>query len=493
MPAHYLEIILVVASLLIIFIDAFASKSSKIKVSNLTTAIAGLALAYVIATLCTYTAQLKSQDLPEPTLLSNPLSDQFLFDQFTIFFKVFFAVCSLLVVLLANHVKTTVEGVDKPYQGAFDAILLLVCAGMMWLASAKDIIHLFVALELVAIGFYVLISFWRSQGELEAGIKYLILGGVSTAILVYGLSWLYGTSGHIDINYIFSITNTGAFPIEGWLLGFILVLIAISFKVGSFPFQLWIPDVYQGANTPTTALLSVASKAAGLMIFYRLVTEAVRTDSLQYPLLIVLTVVIIATLLIGNLGALAQQNIKRLFAYSSIAQAGFLLIPILGLTDVYYNKDAISAAFFLYLIAYLIATMSAFFCLAAVEKQRESSHQNAFSGLGRTNPGLALAMTIALSSLAGLPLTIGFQAKINVFALLIEQQEWLIFVMALLGAVASFYYYFKVLRAIYWNNETTEQQEKITVPLPYSIVLVISSILILYLGIFIRELLPLLP
>ncbi len=487
MPAHYLEIILVVASLLIVFIDAFLSKTSKIKASNLTTTIACLALGYVAVILCAYAAQ------PKLELLSNPLSDQFLFDELTIFFKVFFSISTILVALLVNHTKTTTDGVDKPHQGAFDAILLLVCAGMMWLASAKDIIHLFVALELVAIGFYVLISFWRSQGELEAGIKYLILGGVSTALLVYGLSWLYGTSGCIDINSIFNITNTEGFPIEGWLLGFILVLIAISFKVGSFPFQLWIPDVYQGTNTATTALLSVASKAAGLMIFYRLAQAALLTESLQFPLFIVLTVVIIATLLIGNLGALAQQNMKRLFAYSSIAQAGFLLIPIFSLTDIYYDKDLIQATFCIYLIAYLIATMSAFFCIAAVEKQRQSSHQNAFSGLSRTNPGLAVAMTVALSSLAGLPLTIGFQAKIGIFVLLVEQQAWLIFVIALLGAIASFYYYFKVLRAIYWCKESSESQEKIKIPLPYSIVLCISSVLIIYLGLFIRELLPLLP
>lgn len=485
MPAHYLEIILVIASLLIIFIDAFISKNSKIKVANLTTTIACLALGYVFLTLCVYTTK--------PELLSNPLSDHFLFNELAVFFKAFFAITTFIVAILAGHTKTSIDGAAKPHQGAFDALLLLVCAGMMWLASAKDIIHLFVALELIAIGFYVLISFWKSQGELEAGIKYLILGGVSTAILVYGLSWMYGTSGHIDITYIFSITNTDGFPIEGWLLGFILVLIALSFKVGSFPFQLWIPDVYQGTNTATAALLSVASKAAGLMIFYRLVTEALRTESLQYPILIMLTVVIIATLLIGNLGALAQQNMKRLFAYSSIAQAGYLLIPIFSLTQGYINTDFSLATLCFYLIAYLIATLGAFFCLAAVEKQRGSSHQHAFNGLAKTNPGLALAMTLSLSSLAGLPLTIGFQAKIGIFILLIEQQAWLIFVVALIGAIASFYYYFKVLRTIYWAKEEPTEQEKIIVPLSYKIILTIISLLIIYWGLFPREALFLLP
>lgn len=375
----------------------------------------------------------------------------------------------------------TEEGTSELY-----ALPLIACAGICALTQARDIIMLFVSLEVVTLSSYVLAGYFRrNQGSIEAGVKYLILGAMSTGLLVFGAAWYYGMTGTFVLSpetvaQVLLVAETAPGIMVGFMLATALLLAGAFFKTGTAPMHIWIPDVYQGAPTPVSAFLAVASKTAGFAVLCLMLAPFVNSNfTVLMQVLIILTAL---TLLIGNLGAIVQSNAKRLLGYSSIAQAGFIMVFLI---NDYTAQTQVAS----YLTAYLLATMAAFYAIAMVRTQRGSEEISAFRALGKTNPALAFCITVAFASLAGVPLTYGFIVKFQSFCALInaysvwELDCWFLtlLVIMIIGAAAGFYYYFKVIREMYWEKPQPGDKA-LSVPMVTAGVLAGCAILIIALG-----------
>jgi NADH-quinone oxidoreductase subunit N len=298
----------------------------------------------------------------------------------------------------------------------------------------------------------------RHTQSLEAGVKYLILGALSTGFLVYGITWIFGVTGHTHLASIRDALLTGFRPHEGGalvgneaavLFGVMLVLVGLGFKVAAAPFQLWVPDVYQGAPTPVTAFLSVGSKAAGFIVLVRVLEVFLPIEALRGKVILVLVIIAAATLIYGNLTAMPQDNVKRLFAYSSIAHAGYLLMACASLgADPIGAKEAVS----FYLAGYLLMTLLSFLVLIVVARHSRGDDLRHFNGLGKRSPLLAFGMTLAIASLAGIPLTAGFLGKFLVFKSAVAAGHYTLLVIGIIAVGAGFYYYLRVITAMYWNE-----------------------------------------
>jgi len=451
MPAYYLEALTITLGLLLLLAEALVPSKSKAWVGI----AAALGLAAMLGLTC---IAIGPEAKPAAAWAQWPLWDFYQYDALARFYKIFALVCTLLVVLMSvDYRKILTLYTDHPGSengtGEYYALPLFACAGMMFLASARDLIGAFVALELVTVTFYILVAYMRRNvGSLEAGVKYLILGALSTGFLVYGIAWVYGSTGTMDFETI-QITIGNLQSPTPLLFGIALVMVGLGFKVGAVPMQIWVPDVYQGAPTPTTAFLSVGSKAAGFILMMRFLDPFPYSAVTRGPVLNLLLILAVATLLFGNLAAIPQTNFKRLLAYSSIAHAGFLLlalasIPGPGFAGWSLLQPAVAVSF--YLATYLLMTLGVFFVLAQVRIQREGEEITHFNGLGKTNPVLALALTVLLAALAGVPLTAGFIGKFFVFSLAVNAHLWVGVGVAFIAAAAGFYYYFNVVRAMWW-------------------------------------------
>ena len=367
-------------------------------------------------------------------------------DRLAIFFKQFALVTTILVLIMmidyAPVVSSLFPGASpQTGLGEFVALPLFTCAGLMYLVSAIDFVFIFVALELVTVSFYVLVSFTRrNPAALEAGTKYLILSALSTAFLVYGIAWIFGVTGQTNVYRLTAaLTNAGS-DTGAALLGMVFVLVALGFKIAAVPFQIWVPDVYQGAPTPVTAYLSVGSKAAGFVVLIRVLQPFVNLPQTER----LIFVIALLTLIYGNLAALPQTNLKRLLAYSSIAHAGYLLIGV-----VCFDVRAI----IFYLVAYLLMTLLSFAVLVIVAQQTGEEISD-FDGLGKRSPFLAFAMLIGMVSLAGLPFTAGFLGKFYIFYAAVLQRQIALVVVGVITVGCGFYYYLKVIRAMYWQSDS---------------------------------------
>ncbi len=377
----------------------------------------------------------------------------------------------LCLLLAFDYTKVTADSIaggdNEEGTSEFYALPLIACAGIVALTQARDLIMLFVSLEVITLTSYVLAGYFRrNQGSIEAGVKYLILGALSTGLLVFGAAWYFGITGTFmlepfAIDNVLRGTLAGSAAVRtcfGVAFGFLLI--GAFFKVGAAPMHMWIPDVYQGAPTPTSTFLAVASKAAGFVVLCALLIpfNAFAVPGHPYTefvhmLVGLLAIVTAATLLIGNLGAINQHNAKRLLGYSSIGQAGFILVFFLHMGNASLQIQNVCY----YLLAYTLATVAAFAAIAMVRTQRGSEEISAFRGLGKTNPRTAFLITVSFASLAGVPLTMGFLAKFQSFLAFIRAMNdwsgisWVLPIMIICAAV-GFYYYFKVLRAMYWEK-----------------------------------------
>ncbi len=395
-----------------------------------------------------------------------PIWNFYQFDGLARFYKIFALVTTIFVLLLAIDYRSILSRfTDHPESengtGEYYALPVLACAGMMWLASAKDLAGAFVALELVTITFYILVAFMRRNvGSLEAGVKYLILGALSTGFLVYGIAWIYGSFGTMNLGMIDDLLRSeyaANIQLTPLLFGIALVMVGLGFKIGAVPMQVWIPDVYQGAPTPTTAFLSVGSKAAGFILTIRFLTPFLESDLTRGPVVTLLLVIACATLLFGNLAAIPQTNFKRLLGYSSIAHAGFLILALAAWKPETAISQGSAKVISFYLATYLLMTLGVFFVLAQVRMQRDGEAISDFNGLGKTNPKLALSLTVLLAALAGVPLTAGFWGKFFVFSLAVESGLWWGVGIGFIAAAAGFYYYFNVIRAMWWSAPSDDK------------------------------------
>jgi NADH-quinone oxidoreductase subunit N len=341
---------------------------------------------------------------------------------------------------------------------------------------------LFVSIELITITFYVLTSFQRGRlVSLEAGVKYLILGALSSAFLVFGIALVWGTTGKLNFNDLGQV-SAQFLDNKIFLLGVLFVLVGLGFKIAAFPFQIWAPDVYQGAPTPTTAFLAVGSKAAGFVLLLRVLFTAFPEVTKHWAnLLIVISGI---TILYGNLCALPQRNLKRLLGYSSIAHAGYLLLGVAALSA------SGQAALLYYLAGYLFTVIAAFTVICLVMRHLESEDISSLAGLNKRSPLLAATMTLAMVSLAGIPPLAGFFGKFLLLKAVIQQAQatgnhayYCLAFTALVGVVISLYYYFGVVRAIYWSRDATGLSLiELSTPIKLSICVCIAGMF--WLGVF---------
>jgi NADH-quinone oxidoreductase subunit N len=353
---------------------------------------------------------------------------------------------AVLVLILAVEFSDRIAaGVSEYY-----ALIVFALAGMLFAASANDFAMLFVSIELITITFYVLTSFTRGKvASLESGVKYLILGALSSAFMIYGIALVWGVTGKFDFTELSMVAARFA-ENKVFLFGVLLILVGLGFKIAAFPFQIWTPDVYQGAPTPSTAFLAIGSKAAGFVLLLRFLFTAIPAITAQWTgLLIAISAI---TILYGNLCALPQRNLKRLLGYSSIAHAGYLLLGVAAL-----NQAGQSAVLY-YLGGYLFTTLAAFAVIALVMRHLESEDVSGLAGLHQRSPLLATTMTLAMVSLAGIPPLAGFFGKFLLLKAVIEQGAinsgyYCLAFVALVGVVISLYYYFGVIRAIYWSKD----------------------------------------
>lgn len=431
-PPPSLEIAVLVLGMVILMLEAFAERIDK---RILAFATIGALIAVLVGTWF---------------LAPSPAQEQatgfwsfYTADPLSIFFKRFALLTTILVLIMmidyAPVVLALIPSTKKQTGlGEFFAIPIFTCAGLMYLVSAIDFIFIFVSLELVTISFYVLVSFTRhNPATLEAGVKYLVLSALSTAFLVYGITWIFGVTGQTNLQRIAAALANPEIERGAALFGMVLVLVALGFKIAAVPFQIWVPDVYQGAPTPVTAYLSVGSKAAGFVVLLRVLRPFLMLPQMER--LIVL--IALLTLLYGNLAALPQSNLKRLLAYSSIAHAGYLLIGVAC-----FDGPAVT----FYLVAYLLMTLLSFAVLVIVAQQTGEEISD-FDGLAKRSPFLAFAMLIAMASLAGVPLTAGFFGKFFIFYSAIAQRQTALVVVGVITVACGFYYYLKVVRAMYWQ------------------------------------------
>src|SRR5207244_817593 len=432
LTAPELEIAVLMLGMVILMVEAFASKIDKRILAFI--AITGLAIVFVASF---FVAPFSSPNQ------ATGFWSFYTADRLSIFFKQFALLTTILVLIMmidyAPVVRRSFPGpTAQAGLGEFFAFPIFTCAGLMYMASAIDFIFIFVSLELVTISFYVLVSFTRrNPATLEAGVKYLVLSALSTAFFVYGITWLFGATDETNLQRITVALTNPSTEHGATLFGMVLVLVALGFKIAAVPFQIWVPDVYQGAPTPVTAYLSVGSKAAGFVVLLRVLRPFLMLPQMQR--LIVL--VALLTLLYGNLAALPQSNLKRLLAYSSIAHAGYLLIGVAC-----FDGPAVT----FYLAAYLLMTLLSFAVLVIVAQQTGEEISD-FDGLAKRSPFLALAMLIAMASLAVVPLTAGFFGKFLIFYSAIAQRQTALVVVGVITVACGFYYYLKVVRAMYWQ------------------------------------------
>ncbi len=443
--APYLEVAVLVLGAVILLIESFSSKLDRRYLGY--AALVGLTLIF----LATFRVA------PQTATSSAPFWDSYSADTTSLFFKrIALATTAGVIVMILDFAPLVATGIQgatpQSGLGEFFALPLFTCAGLMWMSSAIDFVLIFVSLELVTISFYVLVGFTRrNPASLEAAVKYLVLSAVATGFLVYGITWIFGATGETNLQKITTVLSRPGLEQNAALFGAVLVIIALGFKIAAVPFHIWVADVYQGAPTPVTAYLSVGSKAAGFVVLLRVLDPFLLLPQMQT----LLVAIAVLTLIYGNLAALPQTNVKRLLAYSSIAHAGYLLVAVVS-----FSGRAVA----FYLVAYLLMTLLSFAVLILVS-QPGGDQLESFAGLSQRSPFLAFAMLVAMASLAGVPFTAGFLGKFLVFDAAIATHHFGLVIVAIVTVGAGFYYYFKVVRAIYWDAPSSSTDKIIVSPL----------------------------
>ena len=374
-------------------------------------------------------------------------------DGLAIFFKVIACVSGIIVVFLAADYF---DGV-RVHRGEFYALLVFAVLAVNLLSASTDLVMIYVSLEFLSLTSYVLVGFLKQDPRSnEAAMKYFLYGAVASAVMLYGLTMFYGIAGDTTFRSItayFVAFGSEDLPSHILFLATLLTLVGFGFKAAMVPFHQWSPDVYEGAPTPITAFLSVASKAAGFAVIIRVLTTTITHDVVNWaPMMMILAGL---TMTVGNLTAIPQVNIKRMLAYSSIGQAGYLLI---GIAAARYSELAIPATL-LYLFIYLFMNLGAFTVVTMISSRVNSDDIRDYAGLVRRAPFAAGAMVFFLLSLAGIPPTAGFLAKFYIFSAAIQPREGHLLVLAIVGvanAVVSVYYYMNVVRLMFFQKAKCE-------------------------------------
>ncbi|MCL6611865.1 MAG: NADH-quinone oxidoreductase subunit N [Peptococcaceae bacterium] len=395
--------------------------------------------------------------------------DLYVVDQFSQFFKITFLAAAFLVVL------GSMRFVDKHLggQSEYYSTLLFATLGMMVMASANDFMTMYLGLELMTIAFIILVCFRRTESKsLESGMKYVLLAGMSSAVLLYGLSLVYGITGTVVINEVGqALALRGPLPIL--MLGVVMLVAGLGFKISAVPFHMWSPDIYEGAPTPVTAFLAVGSKAASFAILIRIFVVGMFGISLNWELL--LAILAAVTIIVGNLVAIPQTNIKRMLAYSSIAQAGYILVGL-----VTASQEGVKGVLF-YAFLYVFATVGAFTVASYFYNVTGSDEIRDYAGLAQRSPLMAAVMVVAMLSMAGIPPLAGFVGKFYLFMTIVEDYLWLAFI-GLVMSMVSVYYYLRVALVMYRDEPL--DGTPIAVSAPVTVTLLVAMAVTLFLGIY---------
>lgn len=379
-------------------------------------------------------------------------------DNFAIFFKILFAGVAILVILAtADYAKKF-----EHFQGEYYALILLSTLGMMLMAATTDLISLYVSLELTSISLYVLVSFLKDKKSTEASLKYLLLGAVASAVLLYGMAMIFGFTGQTQLgaiaNAIQAMKLNSLVSNPALLMGIVMMIAGFGFKIAAVPFQMWVPDVYEGAPTPVTAYLSVGSKAAGFAIILRVFSSAFDMPYwLSHNWGLIFAVLAVITMIIGNVVAIPQTNIKRMLGYSSIAQAGYLMVGLAAFGFAPAASTAGQSGVLFFLASYAFTNLGAFIAIIIITNKLNSDEIADFAGMGKRAPLLALALTLCLISLVGIPPAAGFMAKFYLFrAAVLNDLLWLV-IIAVLNSVISAYYYLSVVKVMWFGEPASPE------------------------------------
>ena len=400
-------------------------------------------------------------------------NDSYIVDHLSLFFICIFTISSALAILLSVEYNER-EGIRA---GEYYALILFCTVGMILLASSTDMIMIFLGIEIVSICLYVLAGIRRNNlRSNEAALKYFLLGAFATGFLLYGMTMVYGSTGHTNLFKIAEVVqNPSAQSNPLLLMGLVLLIIGFGFKVASVPFHMWAPDVYQGAPTPITAFMAVGPKAAAFAAFFRVFAETFPEMAPSWE--IILSTIAVLSMFFGNLGAIMQTNIKRMLAFSSISHAGYILMAVIA-------KNSLGASSLLfYMLAYAFTTFGIFGIIILLGRKGEENLEiENYSGLAYRHPILALSMTVFLLSLGGLPPFAGFIAKFYIFSAAIQEGLVTLVIIAVLNSAISFYYYLKVVVFMYMKEPEGEFKISLT-PLTLFVVFIGVTVTI-SLGIF---------
>ena len=382
----------------------------------------------------------------------------FILDPFSCFFKV--AALGIIALTLLSSLGYRPKEGALPYFGEFNALLLFSGFGLILMGSSNNLLMIFLSIEFVSILSYLLVGFHKQNPRAkEAALKYLLFGSVSSGIMLFGMSLLFGLTGEIDLNLIQAGLASGEAPRALVLTSLLLVMAGLGFKISMAPFHMWAPDVYEGAPTPVTGFLTVGPKALGFSILLRVLQTTF--FELQGDWGALLAVLSMLTMTIGNVIAISQTNIKRLLGYSSIAQAGYILMGLAA------SNEMGRAGILIYLAAYAFTNLGAFLCVIAASNSLGSDEIDSYAGLSERSPFLAASLVIFLLSLAGIPPLAGFVGKYYVFSSAIQGRLFTLAVVAALNSAVAAFYYFKVVRLMYLTAPANRE------PLPYSIPLIV--------------------
>jgi NADH-quinone oxidoreductase subunit N len=409
----------------------------------------------------------------------------YVLDEFALFFKYFFVVSGMLAVIVTmadDQFDREVKSIGEYY-----AIVVAMVIGMIMMASSADLLMIFLSMELVGLSAYVLTGYFkRNASSSEAALKYLVYGAVSSGLMIYGFSLIYGLTAQTNLLKISAELAVHGYDPLVMILATLLILAGFGYKIGAVPFHFWSPDVYEGAPTPITALLSVASKAAGFALLVRYYFISVPHGLKPYEdfagidwhsLLILIAA---ASMIYGNVVALWQKNVKRLLAYSSIAHAGYILLGIIVMDKLGTQATLV------YLLAYFLMNFGAFYVVILIANKTGSENLDDYRGLGKTMPLAGAALTVFLISLVGLPPTAGFIGKLMIFASLLNKGS-LYMVLAFIGimtSVISLYYYMLIPLNMFLRDSTQTEQRNMSISMTARIVMIALMVLTLYFGIY---------
>jgi len=456
------EMVLALGSMLVLLADAYLARDRQHLLTGLSVGVLAVTAVAVLAI-----------GAPDVTIARGLLS----IDAFGVFFKLLFIGAAALALLMSGP-YLTVEGIPA---GAYCFLVLAATLGMMFMASGVELVTIFIGLETMAVAFYILAGYLKpNERSNEAAVKYFLLGAFSLGILLYGMSILYGLTGSTTLSAMATaLADPEAVNRPLLLLGIVLVVAGVAFKIGAVPFHMWAPDVYEGSPTPITAFLSVGSKAASFAMLLRIFVEGLPSMSEEWRTLFY--VLSILTMTVGNIAAITQTNVKRMLAYSSIAHAGYLLMGVVAGTP-----RGISAML-IYLGVYALMQMGAF-AIVVLLRRRDAMGDDLkdFNGLYFRSPGAAIAMLVFMLSLGGIPPTAGFMGKFWLFGAAIESGYVWLAVIGVLNSAVSLYYYIRIVVFMWLKNEPSGSEPRMSPAIAVAVAVTLAGTLAL--GVYPRPL-----